>query len=210
MNILTKNRILQKGDEYYDGKTWKPVPESDFGSQVVFTNYKEARRPSEEPPKNFPVPVLATPITDECGNGGARESTPSPQTDSKIDSRGGEKSAIQWETDYPGVKSQPISPDNGERPVAKAEGEQVTLRPVARMQGERPITINYPHNAPPCIWIGRNGTFKQRGITMHKLQGDDVIRIRPIGKRGVGKNAHIEFPTSTIPQIVDWLLRQQK
>lgn len=55
MNTLTKNRILQKGDEYFEpkkGKGWTAVPSENFGLQIQFTDYKEVRRPSEQP---FPV-----------------------------------------------------------------------------------------------------------------------------------------------------------
>lgn len=49
MNILTKNRILQKGDEYRNNGEWKAVPEKNYGLQIQFTDYKEVRRPSETP-----------------------------------------------------------------------------------------------------------------------------------------------------------------
>jgi hypothetical protein len=49
MNTLTKNRILQKGDEYRKNGTWKPVPEADYGLQIMFTKYAEVRRPTETP-----------------------------------------------------------------------------------------------------------------------------------------------------------------
>src|ERR1044071_9251104 len=63
MNTLTPNRILQKGDEYRDNGSWKPVPKEEIGLQVMFSKLKkhELRRPSEAPPKKtFPAaPVLA-------------------------------------------------------------------------------------------------------------------------------------------------------
>jgi hypothetical protein len=67
MNILTKNRILQKGDEYRSNGNgeWKPVPKDNFGLQIEFTDYKEVRRPSEQP---FPV----------SSNGPSNDSHPSP------------------------------------------------------------------------------------------------------------------------------------
>jgi len=50
MNILTKNRIIEKGDEYrYIGGEWAPVPEKLIGLQVTFSGCDEVRRPSEEP-----------------------------------------------------------------------------------------------------------------------------------------------------------------
>jgi hypothetical protein len=49
MNTLTKNRILQKGDEYRNNGEWKSVPKENFGLQIQFTDYKEVRRPSEQP-----------------------------------------------------------------------------------------------------------------------------------------------------------------
>lgn len=52
MNTLTKNRILQKGDEYLDGEKWKAVPSNDYGLQIMFTKYAEVRRPSESAPEH--------------------------------------------------------------------------------------------------------------------------------------------------------------
>jgi hypothetical protein len=54
MNTLTKNRILQSGDEYSHNGQWKPVPQADFGLQIMFTKYQQVRRPSEEPSKILP------------------------------------------------------------------------------------------------------------------------------------------------------------
>jgi hypothetical protein len=59
MNTLTKNRILQKGDEYRQNGAWKPVPKDDFGLQVQFTDYAEVRRPSETPQTLRETPVTA-------------------------------------------------------------------------------------------------------------------------------------------------------
>jgi hypothetical protein len=47
MTTLTKNRILEKGDQFFNGTGWVPIPTTDFGLQVAFAKYKEIRRPSE-------------------------------------------------------------------------------------------------------------------------------------------------------------------
>ena len=59
MNTLTKNRILQKGDEYRNNGEWKSVPKENFGLQIQFTDYKEVRRPSETPQNLRGTPVTA-------------------------------------------------------------------------------------------------------------------------------------------------------
>src|SRR5262249_32056807 len=50
MNILTKNRIIEKGDEFRhaDGR-WMPIPDANIGLQIMFSKYTEVRRPGEEP-----------------------------------------------------------------------------------------------------------------------------------------------------------------
>jgi len=63
-------------------------------------------------------------------------------------------------------------------------------------------------DASQPIWTGRNGTFTGYGLEMMLCNGDNVM-LSPIGKRGIG-NGCIQFPRSVIPQIVDFLLRQQK
>jgi hypothetical protein len=60
MNTLTKNRIIQEGDEYKDNGKWKPVPKDDFGLQVMFSKYTEVRRPSE---KTTPTDATSTLLT---------------------------------------------------------------------------------------------------------------------------------------------------
>jgi hypothetical protein len=61
---------------------------------------------------------------------------------------------------------------------------------------------------PECQWIGRNGTFKCRGLSIYK-HGKGVIKMVPVGKRGEAKNAEIEFPVNAIGQIVDFLNKQK-
>ena len=52
------------------------------------------------------------------------------------------------------------------------------------------------------IWTGRNGTFQGYGLDLTCFDGK--VMISPIGKRGPG-NCTIQFPISTIPELVDWL-----
>jgi hypothetical protein len=109
MNTLTKNRILQKGDEYRDNGAWKPVPKDNFGLQVQFTDYMEVRRPSETPPKYRPTLKLGTPNNDQFGE--------TPVT----------AKAARTEAPKRAVSPTPISPDSGERPAAKAEKEKTPV-----------------------------------------------------------------------------------
>jgi hypothetical protein len=79
--------------------------------------------------------------------------------------------------------------------------------------GERPaadgqITIPFPTGSPICDWTGRNGTFAGKAIWLDIFENldpkDNIIRIRPIGKRGVS-NGLISFPANIIPQVIKWL-----
>lgn len=75
------------------------------------------------------------------------------------------------------------------------------------------LKIKFPKNDPtytlndPPVWTGRNGTFT--GYGLEGMRMTDKIMLNPIGKRGVG-NCTIQFPVSAIPELIDWLLRQQK
>jgi hypothetical protein len=141
MNTLTKNRILQKGDEYFDDdKGWKPVSKDNFGLQVMFSGYSEVRRPSEKPAKNLEngksLPSLPVPPVKAVG--------------SRVESR---------------PHSPPISPDSGERPAAKAEKEKtpvptpsgtgdvsylptVVSRKAHTQESDREIIDNIPYDLP--------------------------------------------------------------
>lgn len=204
MNVLTKNRILQKGDEFNSEGKWKPIPAADFGLQIMFTPYKEVRRPTEEPPKTLPI----SPDRKQSGASPAKTEPPSP---AKAES---EKTPVPTHSGT-GERSYPTA-----KPLAATYGGDLHTKLAKKLEAKklptvvrRQITIPYPDKSTPCIWIGRNGTFNAEGIQFNVLEQadekDNVIRIRPIGKRGLARNAVIEFPASIIPQVVDWLLRMQ-
>jgi hypothetical protein len=68
------------------------------------------------------------------------------------------------------------------------------------------VEIAWPYDLD-TKWIGRNGTFNNRGLNLHvreELMGS-IIQIVPVGKRGTAKNALIEFPTSAVPMVVRYL-----
>jgi len=67
MNLLSKHRILQEGDEWKtDAGEWKTIPSAEFGLQIMFSKYnnKEIRRPSEPDSGN----VTLTPISPKDEN----------------------------------------------------------------------------------------------------------------------------------------------
>ena len=68
------------------------------------------------------------------------------------------------------------------------------------------LDLRWPKNEH-CVWTGRNGCFDGVGMELRNI--GTQIAITPRGKRGLG-NCTIQFPISTIPEIVDFLLRQQK
>jgi hypothetical protein len=204
MNTLTKNRIIEKGDEFRhaDG-SWLPVPDKSIGLQIMFSNYKEVRRPSETPPSSNGN-VVVTPIEQpEQGSQVAR------QESAKLPIEGSIPSPASTARELPTVVSRkahsrtPLS-DIPMVPVP-ATSKALEAHPMAVM-GEC-INIPFGSGGPNCIWIGRNGTFNQTAINMVDM--GEIIRVVPQGKRGIAKNAVIEFPKSIIPQLADWLLKRQ-
>jgi hypothetical protein len=217
MNTLTPNRILQAGDEYIKGGEWKPVPQADFGLQIMFTKYQQVRRPAEEPAKNLnAAPVLAEPKP-ETKIGEAREGANQSNQNSSLkkDSHGG----VQTPTKLLIVKGVPFHPDKVKNlPTVVSAKAHLNLPPLPRSdeeQGHYPPAPSAPSNGTiqipfpfPCTWTGRNGTFKGKAIDLRAMAAGNIIRMQPVGKRGVG-NCIIEFPASIIPQLTDWLLRHQ-
>lgn len=204
MNTLTKNRILQEGDEYRHNGTWKPVPEEDYGLQIQFTKYAEVRRPSEKPIS--PDRGNATPAKAESDNAPAPSHSGVGDTLPTVVS----KKAHKRDDGDGSAEVVRKTAAVGRVPISRETPETVrpTEVPERVASPTRSLKVTWPDSAPPCIWTGRNGTFNTRGVNLHR--GMNLIRIVPVGKRGEAKNALIEFPTSSIPEIIDWLLRQQK
>jgi hypothetical protein len=229
MNTLTPNRILQAGDEYIKGGEWKPVPQADFGLQIMFTKYQQVRRPSEEPAKNLnAAPVLAEArLTAKAGGdcGEAREGANQSNQNSSLkkDSRGGVQTPTKLPIIVEGVPFHPDKVKNLPTVVSAKAHPETTLRAIDNKEclpADHPlkkpspipttpngtIEIGFLNPLPDCIWTGRNGTFHGRAINLTAM--GDHIQIVPVGKRGMG-NCLIEFPASIIPQLTDWLLRHQ-
>jgi hypothetical protein len=224
MTTLTKNRILEKGDQFFNGTGWVPVPATDLGLQVQFVKYKEIRRPSEAG-KDLPAPVLAEPkelspiraakaeLSEARAGGEARESTLQTRTTNEVvagspprtvaDSRGGQ------------TLSKPISPESEKppsgaivTPMAESEPKAAPSIHSDGAAGSRlATTICFGETEFPPLWTGRNGTFHGYAIACAPMNPDKII-LQPVGKRGVG-NCMIEFPKAIIPQLVDWLLQQE-
>jgi hypothetical protein len=248
MNTLTKNRILQKGDEYRDNGEWKPVPKENIGLQVMFTPYPECRRPSEKPQVLKAIPVSPRPIKPISPDGSTNATksaatvtakaekvktpvptpsgtgeTPSPEDISRslrakddyedtlaeahsvahlptiVSTKAHKKSGVL----YQGVPVEDLggTPETGQHStrteVAKSPASP-TPSPV--------MDIDYAPKAAPSIWIGRNGTYKQRGMFAVKQAG--VITFMPKGKRGRAKNAKVEIPVSEAAALGAWILEQ--
>lgn len=222
MNTLTKNRILQKGDEYSDNGTWKAVPKEDFGLQVMFTKYTQVRRPGEKPIlRETPATVKDAPT--EVPKRVASPNPISPDSEKPEATRPSAIVTAKAESDSSPV---PSHSGTGQRSLPTVVSKKahthcaapnVILTPAvaavkkAILSGM--IEIPFPSTYPDCPWTGRNGTFYARAIDFHVREdldpADNVIEIRPVGKRGLAQNAVIRFPASIIPQVVDWLLRHQ-
>jgi hypothetical protein len=225
MSILTKNRILQRGDQFYDGANWKDVPAKDHGIQILFTKYDKVRRPSEADP---------TPQTNGKTLAVSRDLTPDYEAVGKTISpdsgnRAGSRSVVtpaKAESDSDPALSRSGA---GERPLlerlaAKAKPEpepEPKMRKVAEVhdaeQPERPLlppSVNlsgdliFAKGHKPCQWLGRNGQFDCVGLNMFK-GNTGTIWITPFGKRGLGR-CMIEFPESEVPRIIEWLQKATK
>ena len=196
MNTLTKNRILEKGDEYKSPKgNWLPVPDKDVGLQIMFSPYTEVRRPSEAPtasgdgnvtlvpppaPTTTPEPPPPAPLTPLTDDG--LPTVISPKAHKKVFPAG---------TPARGIPKKP---------------ETIPYRVPYKT-----LSVKFDKDNPQTIWIGRNGTFNATAIQFEcdeRIDGN-VIQIRPVGKRGLAKNALIEFPSGAIEAIVDWLERHK-
>lgn len=229
MNTLTKNRILQDGDEYLDSKgDWKPVPATDFGLQIMFTKYGEVRRPSETPSANgageTPAPqrstatVAAPSVESKPTASPLPREYPAPKPLSMTMTKSGKAKALPTVVS---AKAHTLPPlrltraDYSKAAKAAKAAKKVTSGKIPASAGVKvtplptSLSVTFPDAHPECIWTGRNGTFMARALNMHVTPSGEVIQIVPQGKRGAAKSAIIEFPASIIPQVVDWLLRQQ-
>jgi hypothetical protein len=259
VNTLTKNRILQEGDEYKDNGAWKPVPKDNLGLQVMFTPSKEVRRPSEKPslretpetarpteaPKRAVSPTLispkqaagkiATPVAAESEkvpvptHSGTGHTLPTivskkahtQESDRKIiddipydqPMTDEEMAALEREKDREKAAAIKTAP-----PLKNVPAANVPAGPIEKAIAKAKVTgaskalleVSFAPAVPPDpspIWTGRNGTFT--GYGLHAMTIQDMVTLSPIGKRGVG-HCEIQFPKAIIPQLVDWLLRQQK
>lgn len=215
MSILTPNRILEKGDEYKDNGTWKPVPDKDFGMQVMFTKYAAVRRP-KEPDGN----ITLTPVQQQGSQTVRQESaklpiagsTPAPASPPPLVQPSPllKPKPLAQTYDKAKPKVLPTVVSSKAHKLAKAEAAKARLLKSVMPTKKDEISIAYPPRIGGAVpvWIGRNGTFKATAIRM-SMAGDGLIQIRPEGKRGLAKNALIEFPAEIIPQVIDWLIRHE-
>lgn len=218
MNILTPNRILEAGDEYRDNGTWKPITPEDIGTQVMFSSYKEVRRPKEQGSQVERHQSAKLEI---------EGSIPSPALQSP------DETLARIEAELIRERDLTISPNGerslqtaSERPSSDGAKAKTDALPAASTVTEKAEKVNVPTPTPSgvgttpsgaisigfdkkhgCRWIGRNGTFYQQGIGFYA--SPDCIRIVPYGRRGEAKNAMIEFPVEIIPQLIDWLKEHQ-
>ena len=90
--------------------------------------------------------------------------------------------------------------------VTPPEPEPLAQNGIIKIAFPKPDPTDLIAMSTQPIWTGRNGTFT--GYGLEAMIANDNIMLSPIGKRGIG-NGCIQFPKSVIPQLVDWLLRQQ-
>lgn len=208
MNMLTKNRIIEQGDEYLAPTgEWKSVPKEDHGLQIMFTKYEKVRRPSEAP-IGQPNPVVVehntvVPRTEPIRT----EPKPIEQINEAIERK------LPTVVSVKAHKSPFIELSENLVERAKLMADRAEEKRDAELKRAGvALSDNFSKTWPPVVtfppvWTGRNGTFQTLGLNMTELSGK--IMLQPIGKRGNG-NCVIEFPVSIIPDIVDWLLRHQR
>jgi hypothetical protein len=222
MNTLTSNRILQKGDEYRKNGTWMPVPKDDFGLQIMFTKYAEVRRPSEESKPISPDserPEAAKPsatVTAKAEKVNVPVPTPSGTGTTPAEEAPMTGTATGSSAEYlPTVVSKKahtkeMTPTEYLQTLVKtkaADPKPVVLAGTT----ETRANITWPMHSkamPACRWIGRNGTFRCRGVNLElrkDVAGNGIIAVLPVGARGEAKNAEIEFPAAAIPQVINFL-----
>jgi hypothetical protein len=210
MNALTKNRIIEPGDEYLIDGHWKPVTEKLIGLQVMFSGLTQVRRPSEtissldgdklalDAARKFAA-ERSKPISPDSGERPAakaeKEKTPVPTP-----SGTGDHSSSY----LPTVVSHKAHSE-GTIPAGPIEKAIEKAKASASVSQSKEVRFPASKYCYP-IWTGRNGTFDCKAINLHRIK--ELIAIVPQGKRGAG-NCIIEFPVAVIPEIVEWLKEQQ-
>lgn len=219
MNTLTKNRILQKGDEYLTNSgDWKKVPDCDIGMLIQFTQYTEVRRPSEQP---FTA-KQCKPTAQERRLDGLPYGAPNaPQPKEPISAGGRSPASTIVETPSPApeplrkatARTEHVEKQDhtGARDLPTVISAKAHKKPERSNPPEPPppnefTQIKFEKNGSTPIWRGRNGTFNGLGVTLHN--DDQVISLNPVGVRGRSDNCLIQIPKSAIPQVIDWLREQ--
>jgi hypothetical protein len=201
MNTLTPNRILKEGDEYRKNGTWLPVPKDDYGLQIMFTKYAEVRRPSEKaisPDGGASVPAVKA----------EKVNVPAPTP-----SGAGATPAVLKQLDRHGLPT--VVSKKAHLLVRHEDGKPIFKEPTSTTPTPKPVVLSgttetragitwHSKLEPECRWIGRNGTFKCRGVNL-EFRKQGTIAVLPVGARGEAKNAEIEFPVNAIPQVIDFL-----
>jgi hypothetical protein len=213
MNILTKNRIIEKGDEFRhtDGR-WLPVPAKKVGLQILFSDYKEVRRPSEEPQALRETPETArlteapkravspTPISPDSGLGACTENPAKAEKEkTPVPTPSGTGDTPATNSHLPTVIS---------RKAHKPAWDGTTLQPPSSTGARITPVIEYSDLSATPKWIGRNGTFNAIGLNVSRagLTKNKVIQLRPVGKRGLAKNALIEIPVADAAKLAARLM----
>jgi hypothetical protein len=226
MNTLTKNRILQEGDEMYAGGEWNPIPATEFGLQVEFSKYAKykIRRPSEPEStkqngaEGTPAPAPATPEAPNKGAAATAKPDGKPSAPPLVKPRPLSETYGKAKPKVPKVLPTVVSkrahdPRSGEKPrvVVRVVLPKARPAPTPTPTGKairNETSIPFSDLSAKPDWIGRNGTFKATAIRL-AAKDNGLIQIRPEGSRGLAKNALIEFPAADIPKVIDWLLRNQ-
>jgi hypothetical protein len=193
MNALTKNRILEKGDEYKDKDgTWKPVPEAHLGLQVMFSPCQECRRPSEPE-----VILRETPETARPTEAPERVVSPTPISQPQQGVRSNQ--AAEAESD-----NSPVPSHSGAGGHSASYLPTVVSHKAHAKAAPKHVKVVYTDLSSKPNWIGRNGTFGQRAVNLYRTE-NDLIQIIPEGMRGEAKNALIEVPVADLSMVIEFL-----
>lgn len=65
--------------------------------------------------------------------------------------------------------------------------------------------IQYSEESSPCVYEGRNGLGKQKGISIMLLAKKDKISLTPINSKGWSNAASLEVPIEHVQALINAL-----
>jgi hypothetical protein len=155
VNTLTKNRILEAGDEYRDKDgNWKKVPTTELGLQIMFSPYNEVRRPGEAPAQLPPAQLARTQIP---------AATPLPLAEGPRE-KVAPSTQVRWDKGphciWTGRNGtfKAVAVNLHRLPGNMLDGDIIRIVPVGKRGAAKNALIEFPVSAIPAIidWLGQH------------------------------------------------------